>query len=111
MKKLLPLLLFCFLLSSCETAFNEPVSDYRFEVSCSNCVIRIQNGNQVVSYNVFGYQSIPVNHNIPIYGITLYTNYDFDPTYIRFVGSGYRDVIFDDDLYYDDPATYFEFNL
>ncbi|RAJ27254.1 hypothetical protein [Pedobacter cryoconitis] len=111
MNKLLALLLICFITGSCIKVDNQPYSDYRFEVSCDNCVITIKNGFDIQSYNVSGYRSIPFNHRLPIVNVSLYTLNDMDYTTVRFTGSGYNRILFDDDLYYDDPTTVIEFNL
>jgi len=102
----------CLLLSSCAKAPSEfPDSDYTFEVTCSSCTISIQNGNNSVSYNVYGFRSIPFNHALPIITLSLWTDYDYDETVVKFKGSGYNTILFDDYLYYGDPAEVIEFNL
>ncbi|WP_367867845.1 hypothetical protein [Pedobacter sp. WC2423] len=111
MNKLAALLLICFLLSSCVKTNDGPYSDYRFEVSCDNCVISIKNGFDVQTYNVSGFRSIPFNHQLPVVDVSLYTINNRDYTTVKFLGSGYNRILFDDDLYYDDPTTYITFNL
>jgi len=106
------LLPFLCLFGSCAKAPGEfPDSDYTFEVTCSSCTINIQNGNNVVSYNVYGFRSIPFNHALPIITVSLWTDYDYDDTVVKFKGSGYNTILFDGTLYYGDPAKVVEFNL
>lgn len=114
MYKLIPAILLCLLISSCQKVNdNQPDSDYRFEVSCNDCTISIATGNyNTVTYNVRGYESIPYNHTLPAITVSLYTNdYYDDPTLVKFTGSGYNRILFNDDLYYDDPVTVIQFNL
>lgn len=111
MTKLLFLLFFCFLFSSCQKTDGSPQSDYRFEVYCGNCTIRLESRNSVQTYNVLGYQSIPYSYDPPSILVSVYTNYDQDKTQIRFLGSGYNRTLFDGYLYYDDPTSFFEVNL
>lgn len=111
MNKLIALLLICFLFSSCVKTNDGPYSDYRFEVSCDNCVISIKNGFDVQTYNVYGYRSIPIDHKLPVIDVSLYTINNRDYTTVRFLGSGYNRIVFDDDLYNDDPTTYITLNL
>ncbi|WP_158799520.1 hypothetical protein [Pedobacter sp. L105] len=112
MKKLLPLLLLCFLFSSCKKVDDGvPDSEYQFQVTCSSCTIGIKAGNEVLAYNVQGYLAIPYNSTFPKITVSLYTDYDIDATTVKFVGSGYNTILFDGDLYYDDPATIIDLNL
>lgn len=112
MHKLIPLLLLCFLLSSCvKVQDNEPASDYKFQVSCNSCTISITTGNSTESYFVHGYQSIPYNHSLPSITVSLWTDYDTDATQVKFTGSGYNRILFDGYLYYNDPAKIIQFNL
>jgi hypothetical protein len=112
MKKILFVLLSCFLFSSCQkTTDGSPSSDYRFEVSCGNCTIRLESRNTVQTYNVRGFQVIPYNYDPPSIFVSVYTNYDQDRTQIRFLGSGYNRTLFNDYLYYSDPSTFFEVSL
>ncbi|MBB6501784.1 hypothetical protein [Pedobacter cryoconitis] len=112
MTKLLSLLLLCVLLSSCvRVSDGIPDSDYRFEVTCGNCTISIKTGDNTQSYNVYGYQTIPYNHRLPIITVLLWTNYDKDHTRVGFTGSGYNRTLFNDYLYYDDPARVIQLNL
>jgi len=106
------ILLSCCLLSSCAKAPTEfPDSDYIFEVSCSSCTISIINGNNTLSYDVYGFRSIPFNHALPIITVSLWTDYDYDDTVVKFKGSGYNSILFNGTLYYGDPAKVVEFNL
>ena len=111
MFKLLPLLLICLLFSSCIKTTDGPYSDYRFEVSCDNCIINIKTGFDLQSYHVRGYQSIPYNHTLPRITVSLWTDNDIDYTTVRFIGSGYNRTLFDNDLYYNDPAVIVDLNL
>jgi len=106
---LLPL---CFLFNSCAKPPGDfPDSDYVFEVTCSGCTINITNGNNTQTYDVYGFRSIPFNHYLPVITVSLWTNYDYDQTLVRFKGSGYNRILFDDFLYYEDGETTFQFNL
>lgn len=112
MIKLSPLLLFLFLFSSCQKVDDGvPDAEYNFQVTCNNCNISIRNGNNVYAYNVQGYLSIPFSNTVPIIVVSLYTDDNIDQTLVKFVGSGYNTVLFDGDLYYDDPAKVVQLNL
>ncbi|QNK63891.1 hypothetical protein H7F33_05185 [Pedobacter sp. PAMC26386] len=111
MIKLLPLLLLCFLFSSCIKTTDGPYSDYRFEVSCDNCVINLKSGFDNQTYNVRGYRSIPYNHTLPLITVSLWTDNHIDYTKVRFVGSGYDRNLFDNDLYYNDPTVVIDLRL
>ncbi|MBB5637713.1 hypothetical protein HDF26_000957 [Pedobacter cryoconitis] len=111
MIKLLPIFLICSLFSSCIKVTDGPYSDYRFEVSCDNCLIKIQSGFDFQSYHVRGFQSIPYNHTLPLITVSLWTDNNIDYTTVKFVGSGYNRIVFDDDLYYDDPAVVVDLRL
>ncbi|HEY0177400.1 MAG TPA: hypothetical protein VGC08_13540 [Pedobacter sp.] len=112
MKKLLFPVLLCLLFSSCQKPTDMvPDSEYRFEVTCGNCTIDIQNGDNIQSYNVQGSQTIPFNSYLPTVTVVLSTYYDSDQTQVRFLGSGYNKTLFNGFLYFNDPPKVIEFNL
>ncbi|KIO77623.1 hypothetical protein TH53_08225 [Pedobacter lusitanus] len=111
MIKLLPLLLVCILFSSCVKTTDGPYSDYNFEVSCDNCIITIKSGFDLQNYRVSGFRSIPYNHTLPLITVSLWTDNNADYTRVRFVGSGYDRILFNDDLYYNDPAVIVDLHL
>jgi hypothetical protein len=105
--KLLPiLLLFCFLFSSCEKISDGgPASNYRYEVSCSECTISVESGYDVQTYYVQGYLTIPYNRVTVGTTVSLWTDADSDKTLVVLKGGGYDRTIFNGYLYYNAPIV------